>query len=250
MKKWDELLLPTSVLTPGSPTPTTFRGIPPAAFIVPAILDAINGSKYVTVCTVVPGEAEVYCAAAAKASGAIVLSNDSDLFVHNLGSHGAFVFLSSADLRANDDSEEDVQKGSCQTFKLSMFQPGHIAERLGLDNLQELAFEYRKITMQSTTLPEALQSAKEHQGRSRSGFEKFLKGYITEPSVSESQQFSPKSLARLSSHGKLLDPRISEVICQLESKDPQIIHAYLLCLIEDPARYVHLGFNPSCLRAR
>ena len=236
-KKWDGLSLPTSVLTPESFTPISFRGIPPAAFIVPAILDAINGSKYVAVCTVVPGEAEVYCAAAAKASGAIVLSNDSDLFLHDLGSHGAFVLLSSADLRANNDSEEDVRKGSCQTFKLSMFRPRDIAERLGLDNLQGLAFEYK---WQSTTLPEALQSAKEHQGRSRSGFEEFLKGYITEPSVSENQQFSPESLARLSSHGKLLDPRTSEVICQLESKDPQIVHAYLLCLIEDPARYVHL----------
>ncbi|KAM0806018.1 XPG domain containing-domain-containing protein [Usnea florida] len=235
-KRWDELSLPTSVLTPGSPTPPTFRGIPPAAFIVPAILDAVYGSKYAAVCDVVPGEAEVYCAAAAKESGAIVLSNDSDLFVHDLGSHGAFVFLSTADLRANNDSEEEVPKGSCQTFKLSMFRPRDIAERLGLDNLQDLAFEYQKINWQSTTLPEALQSAREHQDRSRSGFEKFLKGYITEPSVSESQQFSPESLARLSSHGKLLDPRTSEVICQLESKDPQIVHAYLLCLIEDPAR--------------
>ena len=230
--------MPTSVLTPGSSTPTTFRGIPPATFIVPAILDAIRESKYVAVCTVVPGEAEVYCAAAAKESGAIVLSNDSDLFVHDLGFHGAFVFLSSADLRANDDSEEDVRKGSCQTFKLSIFRPRDIAERLGLDNLQELAFEYQK--KHSTTLPEALQSAKAHQGRSNNGFENFLRGYITEPSVSESQQFSPESLARLSSHGKLLDPRISEIICQLESKDPQITNAYLLCPIEDPARYVYL----------
>ena len=237
-KKWDGLLLPTSVLTPGSPTPITFRGIPPTPFIVPAILDAIYQSKYVAVCTVVPGEAEVYCAAAAKESGAIVLSNDSDLFVHDLGSHGAFVFLSSADLRANDDPEEDGRKGFCQTFKLSVFRPRDIAERLGLDNLQELAFEYQK--WQPTTLPEALQSAKMHQGRSHSGFENFLRGYITEPSVSESQQLSSESLARLSSHGKLLDPRISEVICQLESKDPQIINAYLLCLIEDPARYVQL----------
>ena len=247
-KKWDGLSLATSVLTPGSPTPTTFRGIPPAAFIVPAILDAICESKYLAVCTVVPGEAEVYCAAAAKESGAIVLSNDSDLFVHDLGSHGAFVFLSSADLHANSDSEEDALKGSCQTFKLSVFRPRDIAERLGLDNLQELAFEYQKKL--SATLPEALQSAKMHQGLRHSSFEKFLGGYITEPSVSESQQFSPESLARLSSHGNLLDPRISEVICQLESKDPQIIHAYLLYLIEDPARYVCLEFDPSCLVAR
>ena len=247
-KKWDRLLLPTSVLTPGSPTPVTFRGIPPATFIVPAILDAICESKYGAVCTVVPGEAEVYCAAAAQENGAIVLSNDSDLFVHDLGSHGAFVYLSSADLRANDDSEEDPSKGSCQTIKLSVFRPRDIAERLGLDNLQELAFEYQK--KQSKTLPEALQSAKMHQGKNHSGFQNFLRGYIIEPSVSESQQFSPESLARLSSHGKLLDPRISEVICQLESKDPQIIHAYLLCLIEDPARYVRLGFDPSCWIAR
>lgn len=215
-------------------TPSYFRGIPPAAFIVPAVLDAIFGSKYAAVCTVVPGEAEVYCAAAAKQSGAIVLSNDSDLFVHDLGFNGSFVFLSSAELRANDDHDEGLREDICQTIRLSIFRPRDIAERLGLDNLQQLAYEFQR--RHSQTLPEALENAKKHQGGEHEGFQYFVEQYITEPSVSESQQFSQESLARISSHGRLLDPRVSETICQLESKAQQTVHASLLCLIEDPAR--------------
>ena len=217
-----------------SSTPSYFRGIPPAAFIVPAVLDAIFGSKYAAVCSVVPGEAEVYCAAATKQSGAFILSNDSDLYVHDLGFNGAFVFLSSPELRANDDNDEGLHEASCQTITLSIFRPRDIAERLGLDNLQQLAYEFQR--RHSQTLPEALENAKRHQGREHEGFQSFLEQYITEPSVSESQQFSQESLARISSHGRLLDPRISETICQLESRDQQTVHAYLLCLIEDPAR--------------
>ena len=233
--KWSGQPQPTSVvLQSGSPTPPTFRGIPPATFLVPAILDAIRSSKYAAVCTVVPGEAEFYCAAAAKESSAIILSNDSDLFVHDLGSNGAFVYLSSAELRATDDNDEGLVEHCCQIIRLSVFRPRDIAQRLGLDNLHQLAFEFHK--RHSQTLPEALEAAKRHQGRGHEGFQMFLKQYILEPSDSESQQFSEESLARIFSHEKLLDPRTSEVICQLESKDLQTTHAYLLCLIEDPFR--------------
>lgn len=234
-KKWDAQPQPISVVfQSGSHTPPIFRGIPPATFIVPAILDAICGSKYAAVCTVVPGEAEVYCAAAAKERGAIILSNDSDLFVHDLGSNGAFVYLSSAELRAVDDNDDGLREKCCQVIRLCVFQPRDIAERLGLDSLQQLAFEFH--IRHSQTLPEALEAAKRHQGRGNEAFPKFLKQYITEPSDSESQQFSQESLARVFSRGNSLDPRTSEVICQLESKDQQTAHAYLLCLIEDPAR--------------
>lgn len=215
-------------------TPSYFRGIPPATFIVPAVLDAIFASKYAAVCTVVPGEAEVYCAAAAKQSGAIVLSNDSDLFVHDLGFNRSFVFLSSAELRANDDNDEDLHVDICQTIKLPIFRPRDIAERLGLDSLQQLAYEFQR--RHSQTLGEALENAKKHQGREHEGFQNFLEQYITEPSVSESQQFSQESLARISSHGRLLDPRVSETVSQLESKAQQTVHTSLLCLMEDPAR--------------
>lgn len=233
-KKWNGQQSTSVVLQSASFTPTTFRGLPPATFIVSAILDAICGSKYVAVCNVVPGEAEVYCATTAKETDAIILSNDSDLFVHDLGCNGAFVYLSSADLRANDGNDEDLRKGCSQTIRLSVFRPRDIAERLGLDNLHQLAFEFQK--RHSSTLPGAVEAAKRHQDREHEAYQRFLRGYITEPSVFESQQFSEESLARISTHGKFLDPRTSEVICQLESKDQQTVHAYLLCLIEDPAR--------------
>ena len=234
-RTWDGQPLPTSVVfNSGSHPSTTFRGIPPATFIVPAVLDAIYGSKYAATCVIVPGEAEVYCAAAARESGAIILSNDSDLFVHDLGSNGAFVYLSSVDLRANDNNDKNLPENLCRTIKLSVFRPREISGRLGLDNLQWLAFEIHE--RPSQTLPEALKAAKTHDGREHKGFLTFLEQYNEEPSVSESQQFSRESLARISSRGKFLDPRISEIICQLELKEQQTGHAYLLCLIEDPVR--------------
>lgn len=162
------------------------------------------------------------------------MSNDSDLFLHDLGSNGAFAHLSSAELRANDDNDEGLHEDSCQTIRLSVFRPRDIAERLGLDNLRQLAYEFQDRCSQ--TLPEALEAAKRLQGREHEGFQHFLKQYITEPSISESQQFSQESLTRISSHGRVLDPRISEIICQLESRNQKTVHAYLLCLTEDPAR--------------
>ena len=156
------------------------------------------------------------------------------MFLHDLGSNGAFAYLSSAELRANDDNEKGLHDDSCQTIRLSLFRPQDIAQRLGIGNLQQLAYEFKY--KQKQTLPEAIEAAKRHQHQEREGFRNFIKQYITEPSASESQQFSPESLARISSHGRLLDPRISEAICQLESRDQKTVHAYLLCLIEDPTR--------------
>lgn len=177
----------------------------------------------------------MYCAAAVRERGGIILSNDSDLYAHDLGPNGAFVFLSSAELLANDEKASGLSAQYCETIRLDVFRSQEIAQRLGLNNLQQLAYEYSR--WRSQALPEAVGSAKRHQGNDHEGFESFLQDYNTEPSALESQHFSSEALARLSTYSQLLDPRISEFVCQLESKEEvATVEVYLLFIIEDPSR--------------
>ena len=234
-RSWDGKPLPPGVVFPsGSPTQAAFRGLPPATFVVPAVLDALGTSKYAAITTVVPGEAEVYCATAARDNGGIILSNDSDLFVHNLG-NGAFVYLDSVELRTSETKDQTRNSRCCKIFRLEMFRPPYIAQRLGVKTLQELAFQF--VRRHSHTLSEAVKATRDQQDREEKlVYEKFLQEYTTEPSVSENQQLSPQALARLHTQARFLDPRISELICQLESNDSDNAEVYLLFLIEDPTR--------------
>lgn len=214
---------------------SAFRGLPPATFVVPAVLDALGTSKYAAVTRVVPGEAEVYCAAAARESGGIILSNDSDLFVHDLGD-GAFVYLDSVELRTNESKTQTDNSSSCKPLNLETFQPHSIAQRLGLQTLQSLAFQF--LLHHPSTLSHAITLTKAPLSISEQlAYQTFLRDYTTSPSTSESQLFSPLALSRLRTHARFLDPRISELICQLESNnETDTANVYLLPLIEDPTR--------------
>ena len=217
------------------------RGLPPATFVVPAVLEALGTSKYAAITTVVPGEAEVYCATAAREDGGIILSNDSDLFVHDFG-NGAFVYLDSVELRTSESKDQIRDVKCCKILILEVFRPPDIAQRLGIKNLQELAFQF--VRRHSHTLSEAIKATKDPRDREEElAYVKFLQEYDTEPSVSENQQFSPQALARLHNQARFLDPRTSELICQIESKNSQDAQVYLLFLIEDPTRSSAWSFS-------
>lgn len=234
---WDGKPLPPSVVfSSGSPTVSAFRGLPPATFVVPAVLDALGASKYAAATRAVPGEAEVYCAAAARERGGIVLSNDSDLFVHDLGS-GAFVYLDSVELRTNESKRQTHNSSPCKTLNLDIFQPHDIAQRLGIKSLQSLAFQF--LLNHSSTLSSAITATKAPHSIDESlAYQNFLREYSISPSISETHLFSPCALSRLHAHARFLDPRISEMICQLESTNVSdtTVNVYLLPLIEDPTR--------------
>ncbi len=234
-RRWDGKPLPPGVVFPsGPPTLSAFRGLPPATFVVPAVLDALGTSRYAAITKVVLGEAEVYCAAAARENGGINLSNDSDLFVHDLGD-GAFVYLDSVELRTSKTKDQTRNSGCCEIVRLEMFRSTDIAQKLGVKTLQELAFHF--VRRHSYTLSEAIKATKDQRDREEElAYEKFLREYDTEPLVSEKQQFSPQALACLHSQARFLDPRISELICQVESKNNHDAEVYLLFLIEDPTR--------------
>ncbi|KAL2058045.1 hypothetical protein ABVK25_001663 [Lepraria finkii] len=229
----DGQYLPPAAIFQSEPTISAFHSVPPAPFIVPAVLDALSRSKYAKFTSVVPGEAEVYCASAARKNGGIILSNDSDLYVHDLGT-GAFVYLDSVEMPPSKDSQQGAKSEDCKLIELRLNCPRDIAKRLGLSNLQELAYQFAR--GYSQTLPEAIKAAKKHQWDDETSFNSFAQEYIKETLISSIKYFSPEALARLSIQSQFLDPRISELVYQLESKDCHIAEAYLLCLIEDPCR--------------
>ena len=222
------------VFEAGSPTPNIFRGMIAPPFLVPAVLEAIFCSKYAALCVIVPGEADVYCAKAARDGGGIVLTNDSDLFVHDLGSHGAFSLIYQAELRPNEEEEKDGQI-ACQTFRLAIFRPKEIAERLGLADLQRLAYVFLR-TKDVSTLPEAIIRSKEDRDIGSVSFQEFLREYGTETSITEAQTFSADSLANYMTHKPPLDPRVSELMLQLTATSQDTVYMYLPYLIDDPSR--------------
>ena len=106
------------------------RFLPPPAFLVPSIIEALHSTEFGFCTYVVPGEADAYCADYARDHGGIILTNDSDLLIHDLGYAGSVVFLSDITLPASKEST---------ALQLPQFQPKHIAEWLGLENIIQLA---------------------------------------------------------------------------------------------------------------
>lgn len=191
--------------------------MPPSPFLVPAVLDALSTSKYGKVTYVIPGEAEAYCALAARSSGniPIILSNDSDLFLHDLGENAGFAFLSTTELRPV------VLECACKGMKLAIFQPRNIAKRLGVE-LQLLGFQLSKTPSQ--TLSQAVEAVNRKKYGQDIALSQFLDRYV-QPSTTKMQPSTPG-----------LDPRISELVLQLERRENRPIEVYLLPLMEDPSR--------------
>ncbi|KAI5294690.1 hypothetical protein KEM52_003432 [Ascosphaera acerosa] len=89
------------------------------------------------------GEADTACAVHAKRTGASVLSQDSDLLLHDLGD-GALVLLDSVSLSAAMPEcplSGDGDNGSSPTILAQAWRPAAIARRLGVDDIRRLGFE-------------------------------------------------------------------------------------------------------------
>ncbi|MCJ1379369.1 hypothetical protein MMC17_002470 [Xylographa soralifera] len=208
---------PTDLFDLSRPIPPKFRGLPAAPFLVPAVLDSLTDSNYAAITHVVPGEADSFCATAARASGGIVLTSDSDLLIHDLGPAGAVVFF---------DHLELVQCGE-KHYQISsrIAQPSIIAQSLNLKDIRRFAFELKEDS--SLTLQEVQRRTKTNiqTNRARS-YEDFGKEY---------EEVSIVDATKLPSV-ELLDPRISEVILQCHGRSQGGLHMYMPFLIEDPSR--------------
>ncbi|PFH59120.1 hypothetical protein XA68_12786 [Ophiocordyceps unilateralis] len=197
-------------------------------FFVPVVIDCLRQhSRYQTLTSVVPGEADAYCAAHVSKRGGLVLTSDSDLLVYNLG-EGKVAFF------------RDIFMNSDLQIMGSVFAPSQICEKLNLPSssgLLRLAYERRKTS--HSTLSEVVHACSRAIAN-KSEFRKFHEQYqlpdMTLPIPNLSDQGSFSRLAAL-------DPRISELVVQLSSCPPtprndseDTAGMYLPILIENPNR--------------
>lgn len=178
------------------------------------------------VTVMVPGEADVECALVSRLTGAAILTNDSDLIVHDLGPHGTVVFLNSVQL------VEDTEEISHSTIRAMRLYPSDLTRRLGILNIPRFAYELNE----NPTLgfSELLRRSKDNQATIEHSdkYHEFLQEY---------QPDSNRSLA-VQGHAYVqnLDPRISELFWQYELPDTFCEagqpHIYLGILFEDHSR--------------
>ena len=205
------------------PVPAKFRGLPAAPFLVPAVLDALLGSsQYAKVTEMVPGEADLFCAAAARMSSGMVLTGDSDLLVYDLGPKGGVVFFNQLELRQCD------KVPSFYALTARVANSTETANVLGVESVQRLAFEIKEDP--TITLLEAVRRSKNgFDGTNRKTlYETFSREYAEEES--KSQHLARKPLFQL------VDPRLSELVVQFSMTAEETLHMYLPFIIEDPSR--------------
>lgn len=210
--------------------------LPKPPFIIPAVLEALKHNQvWGPLVSVVPGEADVFCAQDIRENGGTLLTNDSDLLIQDLGATGCVSFF--WDIVPVSPSSKGLGMTSC---KLSLRE---INDRLGLTNiggLRRVVFEKEKGRMRFS---KAFQYARDSHEDTLNSLE--YQSFIKELELKVYIPNEHPVLGVLSS----LDPRISEVVVQallLEdpgvesltsdtktSRGPETLSIFLPILIED-----------------
>ena len=226
------------VVDSSRPVPTPFKGLPAAPFLVPAVIEALASSySYASMVQTVPAEADLYCAAAARKDGGVILTNDSDMLVHDIGPNGAVAFFNQLEFQGSAAGYTSIHVLICR--------PVEIAKRLGLDDLQRLAFEVKKDP--AALFHVALRRAKMYKptGIRDAHYEEFLEEYTaTAPDNGRSQIFMPANLP-IDPSELHLDPRVSELVLQFAASTEPQVKMYLPFLIDDPTRSSAWGVSSS-----
>ena len=212
------------------PLPDQRRALPAAPFLVASVIETLAHSRYASVIDVVPGEADLFCVAAARASGryALVLTSDSDLLIPNLGANKAVAFLDQ--LRFSIDRKDWQSSKHCKIIRMRIFNANNIALRLGLNDLMRLAYAI-KLDFHaglSTAIQRANMPLKES-----SRFDEFMSEYALDNQVNRTGFDRPW----VERQPDALDPRVSEFFLQMTGGATETnINMYLPVLIEDPGR--------------
>lgn len=194
--------------------------------LVPSVHDILPNCDHYpwgNITEVVPGEADLYCANAARQSGAAVLTGDSDLLVHDLGPSGSVIFFNSI-----ESNEGDTENGSMK-IRATTICPNKIAKKLGVRSIQRFAFELKRDPYMN--LGKVIQRAKENTGgvENNASYVSFLREYASlEGSIAQDNSI------------QMLDPKVSELYSQythpeLDAADQPPV-TYLPMLVEDHSR--------------
>lgn len=178
---------------------------------------------WVKITTMVPGEADLDCARITKLTGSAVLTNDSDLAVHDLGQDGSLVLLNSLEFL---DDTHDLTASEIRGLRI---HPHEICVRLGISNLQRFAYELTQDPHRGFS--DLVRRSKEDLGNeSVIGFDEFLQEYVDDPDQHTLLQGIPSALA--------LDARVSELFWQYKLPETY-------CWGEDIQPHIYLGILPE-----
>jgi hypothetical protein len=190
-------------------------------------LVANSDYPWADITVMVPGEADVECARVARLTGCAVLTDDSDLMLHDLGPNGAVVFLDTVQTSSGmwDPAEPNIRG--------MRICPHAIARRLGIASVQWFAYEL--LNNAHLSLAELTRKSKDDTRATEdsSEYREFLREYQHETTEFE-------AICRAGYSAQPLDPRVSELFWQYELPDiycsGEQAHIYLGVLNEDSSR--------------
>ncbi|KAL9128345.1 MAG: hypothetical protein Q9217_002949 [Psora testacea] len=227
------------------PRPVALRGTQSASFLVPAVLETLLNSKFAEITTLVPGEADPYCARRARRESGIVLTSDSDLIIHDLGWSGSVVYLAQLELHILRHGKQNVLRlgkqnaTPCTFLQAPIFEPHYIANKLHLPDLVGLGYFMAKHPTKSVQdILQTIHISLPYNSRRDlpDDLPTFEALYRTMPASNESQNFDTKCLQQFRANRKVLDPRLSEVVLQFASTNTECVDCFLPPLIDDPSR--------------
>ncbi|KEF59132.1 uncharacterized protein A1O9_03976 [Exophiala aquamarina CBS 119918] len=209
--QFEDALWNTSFISTKKATP------PPPPFMVASVIEFLRASKWSHLVSVVSGEADSFCAQAACETSAAVLTNDSDLAVHELGPKSSLAMLGSIEKKFSGQG-----KGKYSLAILSL-HPKTISERLGVPSLVHFAFERYMDSSISTAMVRERARDKPRLENLRVQFNEFAEQYLPP---------QPQMTTKVPSPLGGIDPRTAELIVST----PGFPHIYLTSLLEDPSR--------------
>ncbi|KAL7821106.1 XPG domain-containing domain-containing protein [Trichoderma gracile] len=188
------------------------------SFVVPAIIDALRGNpRYRGKCFMKPGEADAYCASDVVKHGGTILTGDSDLLAHELGS-GKVIFF------------RDIHENASSKLACTIYAPRAIYTKLGLPkSVEACRLGYERLNSPHATLPMLLKACSKPISDSV-GYDLFRQQYVSHEEA---------SIPRLIGGGLLplsdLDPRVSELLLQIgDASTTEKAKMFLPSLIENP----------------
>ncbi|KAM0445848.1 hypothetical protein ACHAPV_006711 [Trichoderma viride] len=192
------------------------------AFLVPAVIDAIrDNDSYRDKLSIVPGEADAYCAADTARHGGTILTSDSDLLAHNIG-NGKVVFF------------RDIYENASSKLSCTEYAPLEIYTKLGLaKSADPCRLGYERLRSPNATLPLLLKACSSPIVDAMD-YDHFRQQYLQHESAQLPQLIGGDLLSL-----KALDPRVSELLLQIgQAPKPKgakaKIKIFLPSLIENP----------------
>lgn len=208
-----EINFEEALWTTPSISPRNARPSPP--FMVASVIESLQASKWMNLVSIVPGEADSFCAEAVREISGTVLTNDSDLAVHDLGRSGSMALLGSIEKRS------DVQRKDKASLTILSLDPQHVAERLGIPSLLNFGFERDLDPSISTAI--VIQRVKDGSRLEalRKEYDQFAEQYLSQEVMTGSTLFLND-----------VDPRTAELIVSF----PDSPTISLTPISEDPNR--------------